>query len=164
MHPVRFSFIVFPMPLLEFSQPCHQLELSFLILLATRRWVFLGSAPDGKKCKMRRCQGLRAEFSHSRKTGGFWPWKQPCLGRIWRQPIARWCGDVCGGQAALGIGDGAAPLPGAPTQVLQGPQLLTVPGTGGRGSQEEQRKHRLNNQEKKINCSEWQLAFRDQAV
>lgn len=52
----------------------------------------------------------------------------------------------------------------AHTQVLLRPQLLTVPGTGGRGSQKEQRKHRLDNQEKKINCAEWQLVFRKQAV
>lgn len=52
----------------------------------------------------------------------------------------------------------------AHAQVLLRPQLLTVPGTGGRGSQKEQRKHRLNNQEKKINCAEWQLVFRKQAV
>jgi len=66
--------------------------------------------------------------------------------------------------AALGTGGRGSSVLAARTQVLLRPWLLTVPGAGGRGSQEEQRKHRLNNQEKKINCAEWQLVFKERAV
>lgn len=59
--------------------------------------------------------------------------------------------------------DAAAAVPGAHTGATEASAAHSSRNWRKR-QPEGERKHRLNNQEKKINCAEWQLVFRKQAV